>query len=185
LCELRDEGYCRENGIGKLDRAAVKSDPLLANSFRIDNGPMAKGGEMDGIRFDTMAKTLAVGASRRRTFGGLLVGALAAIGLSNPEDAYTAKSGKCKEDCLVCEKCKKGKCEVKDNDKRKCKPGKCKPRAVGFTCVSDSNVSGTCQSDRRCCRNISVGCTDACGPGAANVSCTACCSGICNNGLCT
>ena len=117
---------------------------------------------MDGIRFDTMAKTLAVGASRRRTLGGLLVGALAAIGLTDPEDAYTAKSGKCKEDCGVCEKCKKGDCKVKNNGKRKCKKGKCKPRGVGITCVSDSNVSGTCQSDRRCCRNISMFCSDAC-----------------------
>jgi hypothetical protein len=140
---------------------------------------------MDGIRFDTLAKSLAVGASRRRTLGGLLVGALAAVGLAGPEDASAGKSGKCKEECGVCEKCKKGKCKVKDNGKRKCKPGKCKPRPVGFTCVSDSNppVSGTCQSDQRCCRNTAESCSDAC-PGTGSIPCTACCNGTCTGGLC-
>ena len=131
---------------------------------------------MDGIRFDTLAKSLAVGASRRRTLGGLLVGALAAVGLAGPEDAYAAKNGKCKEECPVCKKCKRGKCKVKDNGKRKCKDGKCKKRAVGFTCVSESNVTGTCQSDARCCRLQGETCTDAC-PGPLPVTnCTACCS---------
>jgi hypothetical protein len=135
---------------------------------------------MDGIRFDTIAKTLAVGATRRRTLGGLLVGALAAIGLAGPEDAYAAKNGKCKEECPVCKKCKRGKCKVKDNGKRKCKPGKCKKRAVGVTCVSESNVTGTCQSDARCCRNTSSICSDACVDGP----CGACCNGTCTGGVC-
>jgi hypothetical protein len=148
--------------------------------FCSDKEAMGKEIEMDGIRFDTLARSLAVGASRRRTLGGLLVGALAAVGLAGPEVAYTAKSGKCKEDCGVCEKCKKGKCKVKDNGKRKCKPGKCKPRAIGTTCLSDSNATGTCQSDRRCCRNTNSpeGCVDACS--ATPTNCPACCSGICD-----
>jgi len=137
---------------------------------------------MDSSRFDALTKTLVSSASRRRTLGGLLAGALATVGLSDRDDAWAAKnSGKCKKDCGPCKKCHKGDCHVKDNGKRKCDKGKCKPRPVGSPCTNpDTNTTGTCQSDKRCCRLQNEICTDACpGPGPTT-SCTACCSGTCD-----
>jgi hypothetical protein len=140
---------------------------------------------MDGERFDALAKDLFRGATRRRTMGSLLGGALLAIGLADPEAAYTAKSPKCPRKCGPCKKCDQGKCHKNKSGKRRCSPGKCQPHhgKVGKTCTDDG-ITGTCQSDGRCCRALNVNCADVCAI-SVNVSCTACCSEVCNGGLCT
>ena len=51
---------------------------------------------MDAKRFDTIAKALISETNRRRTLGGLLGGAFAALGLSGADETDAAKSGKCK-----------------------------------------------------------------------------------------
>jgi hypothetical protein len=136
---------------------------------------------MDGFRFDAIAKALVVSASRRRTLGTLLAGGLAAVGLTDPEDAWAAKSGKCTKDCGPCERCQKGQCSRNNKGKRRCKKGKCVRRSTGAPCTSNS-VTGTCQSDGRCCRNVTEVCSDACPGASPSIACTACCSGTCNGG---
>ena len=138
---------------------------------------------MDDTRFDDLARTLGVSASRRQTLGGLL-GALATVGLVDTEDASAAKSGDCNNKCDPCERCKKGACHRNKHGKRKCQKGTCIARATGSSCVNDTtNATGTCQSDGRCCRNTTVLCSDTCGNVAAT-PCSVCCSGTCNVGVC-
>jgi len=145
---------------------------------------------VNNSRFDALAKTLVVSTNRRRTLSALAVGALTTVGLTDPDDALAGNSGKCTEECGACEVCKKGECHRKENGKRKCKKGKCKPRSIGTPCTSN-NVTGTCQSDSRCCRVQGTACTDACPatvtPPPATTSCAACCSGVCDpiNNRCT
>lgn len=137
---------------------------------------------MDESRIDALARTLVAPASRRRTLGGVLLGALATLGLAQPDEVAAGKTGQCKKDCGSCGRCQKGACSRNHNGKRRCKNGKCVARAVGASCVNDSNVTGTCQSDKRCCRVTGTFCADACpvGTNTAPFSCSPCCSGLCN-----
>ena len=126
---------------------------------------------MDAKRFDMIAKALISETNRRRTLGGLLGGALAALGLSSAEEADAAKSGKCKKECGLCESCKRGKCRKTARGKKVCKKGKCKPKENGEQCAG---AGGTCQSG-----------TCVCSDGAANCGATCCrADQDCQNGTC-
>ena len=125
---------------------------------------------MDGARFDALAKTLVAATNRRRTLGGLVAGTLALLGLADPEEAWSAKSGKCKPKCDNCERCKKGKCRTNNQGKKVCKKGKCKPKKGLVNCASTGQVRNevTCG----CC-TVPGG---SCDPQGENVDC---CSGFC------
>jgi hypothetical protein len=140
---------------------------------------------MDESRIDALARTLVAPASRRRTLGGVLLGALATLGLAQPDDVWAGKTGQCKKDCGSCGRCQKGTCSHNHNGKRRCKNGKCIARAIGAPCTNTNvtpSVTGTCQADKRCCRVTGTFCTDACPVGTNTVpfSCSSCCSGQCN-----
>ena len=161
---------------------------------------------MDAKRFDAIAKILVTARSRRWTRGGLLAGTLGLLASANPEEVWSAKSGKCKQPCAACEQCDKGKCQKK-NGKKRCRKGKCKPLARlaacapgqmrnpvtcgccsinGQTC-SPAGPSSTCCSGR-CGANGSSSGTDFCSGRFGGQPCDfseQCLSGICNNGTCT
>src|SRR5918995_5639983 len=129
------------------------------------------GPRMDAKRFDTIAKALISETNRRRTLGGLLGGALAALGLSGADETDAAKSGKCKKECGLCESCKRGKCRKTARGKKVCKKGKCKPKENGEQCAG---AGGTCQSG-----------TCVCSDGAANCGASCCVNNqVCENGTC-
>lgn len=112
---------------------------------------------MESNRFDALAKTLIAGTNRRRTLSGLLGGTLGLLGLAASEEAWSAKSGRCKPKCDECEKCKKGDCEKK-NGRKVCKKGKCKPKPNGTACGN----TGVCQSGRCVCPSGTEECRGAC-----------------------
>lgn len=100
---------------------------------------------MNAIRFDALTHVLTASASRRRTLGGLLGGALVALGLTNADDAAAAKTGRCKQECGECEFCQTGTCK-KRNGKKRCKRGVCKPKANSTSCsVGGVCYNGNCQ----------------------------------------
>src|SRR5688500_16719112 len=119
---------------------------------------------MDDSRFDALVRSLTRSRSRRRALVALS-GGLGLRGLTPPEDAGAAKSGKCKPKCGECEKCKKGDCDKKDG-KKVCKKGKCKPKAAGTPCTAFAR--GACQNGT--CVNLAADATNcgsvgtACGP---------------------
>jgi hypothetical protein len=98
---------------------------------------------VEDTRFDHLAKVLGAQKTRRLTLGALLGGALSALGLTDPDEAWAAKSGKCRRKPGECETCKKGKCQRKNGEK-KCKRGKIKPKANGTACSVGTCQSGTC-----------------------------------------
>ncbi len=57
---------------------------------------------MEATRFDALAKATAAEASRRRTFAGLIAGALWVFSLLAAEDPAVAKSRACKPPCPEC-----------------------------------------------------------------------------------
>jgi hypothetical protein len=114
---------------------------------------------MDAKRFDTIAKALIADTTRRRTVSGLLGGALATLGLSSADEAGAAKSGKCKNECGVCEFCKKGKCRKTASGKKVCKKGKCQPKENGAPCAS---AGGICLSGTCVCSNGKADCGATC-----------------------
>lgn len=130
---------------------------------------------MDGATFDVLAKSLTAATSRRRTLTGLLVGTLGLLGLADPDEAWSAKSGTCKPKCGECENCDKGTCK-KTNNGKKCKKGKCTPKANGTACSGD----GTCQGGV-CSVSFCTG-KNSCAAGNAPTTCQA--SGP-NQCLCT
>ena len=117
---------------------------------------------MDAKRFDTITKTLISETSRRRAVGGLLGGALGALGLAGLDDAAAAKSGKCKKACGICEFCQKGKCKKTKSGKKRCKAGKCQPKADGTRCASPAN--GACTDGACVCRAGTEECNGVCVP---------------------
>src|SRR5918995_179466 len=133
------------------------------------------GPRMDAKRFDTIAKALISETNRRRTLGGLLGGALAALGLSGADETDAAKSGKCKKECGLCESCKRGKCRKTARGKKVCKKGKCKPKENGEQCAG---AGGTCQSGTCVCCFV-AGLPVCQAPGFPTPS-AICCSQLCN-----
>jgi hypothetical protein len=97
---------------------------------------------MDADRFDALARILTTAGSRRAlTFA--LGGFLALLVLERPDDTTAAKSGKCKQPCGPCARCKEGKCKHTAHGKR-CKAGKCKPKRNGKSCPQ----FGTCRGGK-------------------------------------
>ena len=143
---------------------------------------------MDARRFDAITKALISETNRRRTLGGFLVGAigaLGALGLSSPDDAAAATTGKCKQVCdPECEFCKKGKCRTKKKNGKKvkvCKKGKCKPKSNETQCAAPAG--GICQNGACACPNgteecpAQARCVPRCAPGAQarnQDNCTCC-----------
>ena len=159
---------------------------------------------MDGNRFDAIAKTLIAATSRRRTLGGLLGGTLGLLGLADPEEAWSAKSGRCKPKCDKCERCEKGKCRRTKSGKKRCKKGKCVLQPGAPRCgageVRNPDTCGCCQTNGQRCSPPGVGncCSEGCfDVGGGNVICRGrpagfsctfgaqCQSGVCSNGICT
>src|SRR5688500_10903147 len=155
---------------------------------------------MDGNRFDALTKSLIAATSRRRTLGGLVAGTLALLGLADPEEAWSAKSGKCKPKCDKCERCKKGKCRRTNDGKKRCRKGKCVLQPGAPNCgsgqVRNEETCGCCSPPGGSCapqgENVDC-CSGFCGfPGVcagrpSGRSCTfgaQCQSGDCNNGSC-
>jgi len=135
---------------------------------------------MDGERFDAIARGVFSQITRRRAIGGLTGGALVTIGLADPEEAYTAKSKKCKGGCDVCEKCNKGSCRRNNKGKKVCKPGKCQTDTGAICTATEGGLTftATCQSDERCCLPSNSSCSALC-PNSA-LPCPACCNTFCN-----
>ena len=96
---------------------------------------------MDGFRFDQLTRHMA--GSRRQVLTAALGGALGVLGLTNPNLATAAKSGKCKQQPGECEKCARGKCKTK-NGKKHCTVGKIRPKADSTACTGGSCQSGVC-----------------------------------------
>jgi hypothetical protein len=120
---------------------------------------------MDGNRFDALVKTLIAGTNRRRTLSALLGGTLGLLGLADPDEVWSAKSGKCKQECdPLCEFCKEGRCRTKKKRNGKkvkvCKRGKCKPKSNETRCAAPAG--GICQNGACACPNG----TEACGGGS-------------------
>lgn len=109
---------------------------------------------MDGNRFDAFAKSISSTASRRRSLGALLGGGIAVFGLAKPDEAWSAKSGKCRETCGPCEACRKGKCKRK-NGRKRCKPGTCELLPGLSECpagqVRNPTTCGCCQANGQTC----------------------------------
>ena len=103
---------------------------------------------MDGSRFDTLTRSLAVVGSRRRALAAL-GGALGLLGLVHPDDAAAAKSGKCKSKCDECQRCKRGKCK-KTNGTKRCKKGKCQAKSNGTGCSVGNCLEGSCFPQSTC-----------------------------------
>lgn len=139
---------------------------------------------MDAERFDAIAKALTSESTRRRTLGGLAGGALVALGLADPEDAWSQKSGTCPSTCGLCERCDEGRCRRNRRGKKRCRAGKCKVNTGGLCYDPVTDVSGTCQSDARCCLTPGTRCSRHCASNS-RLFCNACCSGNClNDGFC-
>lgn len=117
---------------------------------------------MDARRFDAIAKALISETSRRRTLGGLLGGALAALGLAAPDSADAAKSGTCKKECGLCEFCQKGKCKRTRSGTKRCKKGKCKAVENGTPCAFPAN--GGCTNGQCVCQDGTEECNGVCFP---------------------
>jgi hypothetical protein len=98
---------------------------------------------MDATDFASLARSLFVARSRRRTLVAALAAALSTLGLAHRDDAAAVTSGKCTRKPRECEFCKKGKCERKHGEKR-CRAGKIKAKADGTTCTGGSCQHGQC-----------------------------------------
>src|SRR5215216_1371615 len=128
---------------------------------------------MDASRFDSLARSLIVAGSRRRT----LVALAASLGLlvsADPDDAAAAKSGRCTPQCGECQRCKRGHCRKTKHHKKRCKRGKCQPVSEGTPCTVGSCCGGRCVNTRGNEANC----------GACGVACPAglnCCRGVCTN----
>ncbi len=112
---------------------------------------------MDAERFDSLTRSVTVSGSRRRALAAAFGGTLGLLGLPHPDDAATAKSGKCKPTCGECERCRKGDCKRK-NGKKRCRPGKCTPTAERTACGS----GGVCQGGSCVCASGTEPCDGAC-----------------------
>ena len=102
-------------------------------------------------------------------------GALGLLGLTDRNDAAAARSGKCKQLCGECERCKRGDCDKKDGKKR-CQKGKCKPNADGTGCSVGTCQGGRCVAappppfcaGKNTCTDIDIRCNQ---PGTADCVC--------------
>jgi hypothetical protein len=158
---------------------------------------------MDSNRFDAIAKSLITEMSRRRTLGGLVGGTLGVLGLGGADEIQSAKSGKCKQTCGLCEDCAKGKCRKKKSGKKVCKAGQCQPRRDLEDCpagqVRNPLTCGCCQTNgqictatdnNNCCSEgcFDIGTVNICRGRPEGLSCdfgAQCESGVCSNGKCT
>ena len=98
---------------------------------------------MDADRFDHLTRSLTSAGSRRRALVALF-GALGLLGLTNPDEAVAAKSGKCKPQCGECASCKRGDCKKTKHGKKRCKRGKCQPLREGTPCTNGTCRGGSC-----------------------------------------
>jgi hypothetical protein len=87
---------------------------------------------MSANRFDTFARALIAGSSRRRTLGALAGSAVGLLGLGGADDAAAA-GGRCKPKCGTCERCRRGSCR-RTQKGRRCKPGRCTPKPNNAPC---------------------------------------------------
>jgi hypothetical protein len=136
---------------------------------------------VDGKRFDAIARGVFSQVTRRRTLGGLAGGALVTLGLARPEDAYTAKSRKCKGGCDLCERCDKGSCRRNNKGRKVCTPGNCEPTPGEICTTTEGGLTftATCQADNRCCLPTGSPCVTLC-PNPS-LPCPACCNTFCRS----
>lgn len=111
---------------------------------------------MDSVRFDAIAQRLAKATSRRATFRGLVVAALApALGVLGGEAEAAPEGERCVDLGDKCSKGKKGKRGKKADKccgKGRCQGGRCKCGRGRKEC------NGRCIKQDACCRNANGEC---------------------------
>ncbi len=127
---------------------------------------------MDPSHFDTLARSLYDGRSRRAALASLLGGSLGLLALVPHEEAEAKKS------CPPCKKRKRGKCKKKLPNGTSCGGGACQNgRCVAATC-SDGIKNGS---------ETGVDCGGSCPRCANGQSCASrndCASALCLDGTC-